>query len=82
MDISAVEISVANTKLQLPMVCHPQEDYMQTYFGPAWQDTIHDHRAHSVVSHPNSKQDKSKEGEEKARRQTESGGRARPPAEK
>ena len=39
---------------------------MQTYYGPAWQDTIRDHRAHSVVSHPNSKQDKSKEGEEKA----------------
>ena len=38
---------------------------------------------HIVWYHtPKGKQDKSKEGEEKARRQTESGGRARPPAEK
>ena len=66
MDISTVDISVGNTKLQLPMVCNPQADYMQTDFGPARQDTIHDLRAHSVVSHPNSKQDTSKEGEEKA----------------
>ena len=77
-----MDISVANTKLQRPMVCYPQEDDMQTYVGPAWQVTFHDHCVHSVVSHPNSKQDKSKEGEEKARGRTESGGRARPLAEK
>ena len=77
---SALWTSALQTQTLQPSlrVCHPQDECIHGLYLPAWHDTIHDHRVYSVVSPPLSKQDKDKEGEEKARGQTERGGRARP----